>query len=241
MRAVAGKPAVLTAPPEPGEYEIRYVMSGGYTTYPGMERSVQEILPITVTDVTASVSSPATAVGGSTIEIAWQGPPNGWEDDFLSVVEPGAEKYNRDSTAKLINRAGEALNPAPIRVPAIGGEYEVVYGLQPGGRILARQAITISRAKATVDAPDSIKLGEEIVVHWSGDGFAGDRVVITAADYPDIKMWSTGVNYGFSAVAGESTGTIRAKAVSEPGVYEVRYVTGLQHQVLARDTITVTE
>jgi len=33
----------------------------------------------------------------------------------------------------------------------------------------------------------------------------------------------------------------RSKAIAAPGIYEVRYVTGLQHQVLARDSITVTE
>lgn len=241
VRAVAGEPAILTTPPQPGEYEIRYVMSGGYTTYPGMERSVQAIVPITVTDVSASVSGPASAVGGSTIEIVWQGPADGWQDDFLSVVEPGAEKYNRDSTAKLVTRAGETLNPAPIRVPAIEGEYEVVYGIQPGGRIVARLPIKITRAEASVDVPETARLGEDIPVTWSGDAFKGDRVVITPADTPDTKMWGVGVNHGFATNAGETTGSIRGKAVQTAGVYEIRYITGLQHQVLARDTITITE
>jgi hypothetical protein len=31
------------------------------------------------------------------------------------------------------------------------------------------------------------------------------------------------------------------RAITAPGVDAVRYVTGLQHQVLARDTIIVTE
>lgn len=241
VRAEAGKPARLTTPPVAGDYEIRYVMSGGYTTYPGMERSVQAIVPIRVTDVSARVSGPDSAVGGSTIEIAWQGPAEDWQDDFLSIVEPGAEKYNRDSTAKLVSRAGEILQPAPIRVPAIEGEYEVVYGVQPGGRIIARSPISISRAVANVDAPGSMKLGEEIPVTYSGDGFAGDRVVIAPSESPDHKMWGVGVNYGFPAEPGGSSGTIRSKAVAKAGEYEIRYVTGLQHQVLARDSITIVE
>jgi Ca-activated chloride channel family protein len=241
VRAEAGKPAKLTTPPIAGDYEIRYVMSGGYTTFPGMERSVQAIAPIRVTDVSASVSGPETAVGGSTIEITWQGPAEDWQDDFISIVEPGAEKYNRDSTGKLVSRSGETLQPAPIRVPAIEGEYEVVYGLQPGGRIIARSPITITRATATIDAPDTMKLGDDIPVTYSGDGFEGDRVVITPADTPDIKMWGVGVNYGFAATADGTTGSIRGKMVQEAGVYEVRYVTGLQHQVLARDVIEIAE
>lgn len=241
VRATAGQVAKLTTPPEPGEYEIRYVMSGGYTTYPGMERSVQATLPITVTDVTASVIAPTEAVGGSTIDVTWSGPAEGWQDDFISIVEPGAEKYNRDSVGKFITRDGEKLNPAPIRVPAIDGEYELVYGIQPGGRIIARQPILITRAAASVEVPESIQLGGDIPVSYTGDGFGGDRVIITPADTPDSKMWGVGLRYGFAAKAGETAGVVRGSAVSAPGTYEVRYVTGLQHQVLARDTITITE
>lgn len=241
VRATTGEAAELTTPPEPGEYEIRYVMAGGYTTYPGMERSVQTILPITVTDVTATVSGPADAIGGSTIEVAWQGPAENWQDDFLSIVEPGAQKYNRDSVGKLVSRAGEALNPAPIRVPAIAGEYEIVYGIQPGGRIIARQALQVTRATASVEVPAQVKLGEDIPVTYSGDGFAGDRVVIAPAGTPDSKMWGVGVNYGFIAKPGETSGTVRGGVIRTPGDYEVRYVTGLQHQVLARDAIAITQ
>lgn len=216
-------------------------MAGGYTTYPGMERSVQAVVPLSVTDVSASVVAPSTAVGGSTIEVAWEGPAADWQDDFISIVEPGARKYNRDSVGKLVSRAGDTLNPAPIRVPAIEGDYEVVYGIQPGGRLIARRPISVTRAAASVDAPQSAKLGEDIPVTYSGDGFAGDRVVITPADTPDLKMWGVGVNYGFAAVPGETSGTVRSRAIPAAGTYEVRYVTGLQHQVLARDTIVVTE
>ena len=241
VRAEVGKPARLTTPPQAGEYEIRYVMAGGYTTYPGMERSVQAVVPLSVTDVSASVVAPSTAVGGSTIEVAWEGPAADWQDDFISIVEPGARKYNRDSVGKLVSRAGDTLNPAPIRVPAIEGDYEVVYGIQPGGRLIARRPISVTRAAASVDAPQSAKLGEDIPVTYSGDGFAGDRVVITPADTPDLKMWGVGVNYGFAAVPGETSGTVRSRAIPAAGTYEVRYVTGLQHQVLARDTIVISE
>jgi Ca-activated chloride channel family protein len=206
-----------------------------------MERSVQVTVPIIVTDVSASITAPITAVGGSTIDVTWSGPAEGWQDDFVSIVEPGAEKYNRDSVGRLATRAGESLKPAPIRVPAIAGEYEVVYGIQPGGRIIARQPIKVTRAAASVDVPERVKLGEDIPVSYAGDGFAGDRVVIAPAETPDLKMWGYGVRYGFVAKEGETTGTVRGAAVSEPGTYEVRYVTGLQHQVLARDTIIITE
>lgn len=241
-RVVHGEPVTLTTPSVPGDYEIRFVMSGGYTTYPGMERSVQTIIPIKVTDVAATVSGPATAVGGSTIDVAWTGPVDGWADDMISIVKPGAEKFNRDSVVKLATRAGEVVNPVPIRVPAIDGDYELVYGIQPGPRIIARQPMTITRAVATVDAPDTVKAGTEFTVKYSGDAFAGDRVVIAPADAPDSKMWGYTVRYGFDAVEGETEGRVTAYPITAgPGEYEARYVTGLQHQVLARDKFTVVE
>ncbi|MEX6632184.1 vWA domain-containing protein [Hyphococcus lacteus] len=241
-RVVHGEPVTLTTPSVPGDYEIRYVMSGGYTTYPGMERSVQTVIPIKVTDVTATVSGPTAAVGGSTIDVAWTGPADGWADDMISIVEPGAEKFNRYSVAKLATRAGEVVNPVAIRVPAIDGEYEIVYGIQPGPRIIARQPMTITRANATVDAPDTVKAGTEFTVKYSGDAFGGDRVVIAPADAPDSKMWGYTVRYGFDAVEGETEGRVTAYPITAgPGEYEARYVTGLQHQVLARDKFTVVE
>jgi len=236
-----GTVATLTTPQEPGDYEIRYVMYGGYTTYAGMQHSVQESVPITVTEVAASVEGPATAVGGSTIEVEWTGPAADWQDDFISTVEPGAEKYNRDSWDKIANRAGDVLQPATIRVPAIEGDYEIVYVMAPGNRIMARTPITVTRALATVEAPDTVRAGEDFTVAYSGDGFAKDRVIVCKTDTPDAKMWGYGPNSGFVASADGTSGVIKGTRVAEPGEYEVRYVTGLQHQVLARDKLVVVE
>ena len=241
MALTGDEPATLTTPAEPGDYEIRYVMYGGYTTYDGMQHSVQASIPLTVTEISAGIEAPATAVGGSTIEVGWTGPAVDWQDDFISVVAAGAAKYNRDSWDKIADRAGEARQPATIRVPAVEGEYEVVYVMAPGNRIMARSPIIITRARAAVEAPDTVKAGEDLTVAYSGDGFDGDRVVVCRADVPDAKMWGYGLNYGFAAGAGGSRGVIPGRCLSEPGVYEVRYVTGLQHQVLARDKLTVVE
>jgi len=236
-RLSEGEPATLTAPAEPGEYEVRYVLENDYTLYPGMQRVAQASAPLTVTAVEASLSGPETAVGGSTVSVDWQG-PDGWEDDRISAVEPGAEAVNRESFARL-EAAGE---PAMLRLPATPGEYELAYFLYPGGRALARQPITITQAEASVDAPDTVKAGESFTVRYSGDGFAGDRVVVAPADEPDSKMWSYTVRYGFAAEAGGGEGAVSEYPISAgPGEYEARYVTGMQHQVIARDRFTVVE
>ncbi len=241
-RVKTGEVARLTTPAVPGDYEVRYILANGYTLYPGMQQVVQTVAPIRVVDVAASIAGPASAVGGATIDVQWTGPADEKKDDFISVVTPGAEKPNPDSRTNVFARGGVMQERIPIRVPAIEGEYELVYFLQPGTRVLARTPISITRAAATVDAPETVRAGEDFQVSWSGDAFRGDRVVVTPMDTPDIKMWGWTPAYGFQVAEGESSGNVRgSKAIPRAGEYEVRYVTGLQHQVLARDRITVTE
>jgi len=236
-RLVEGQPATLTAPAEPGAYEVRYILANGYTTYPGMQRVVQASAPVQVTAVTASLSGPDTALGGSTILVEWAG-PDGWDNDQISAVEAGAERINRDSNTRP-DAAGE---PVSLRLPAIPGEYELAYFLQPGAKVLARHPITITQAQASVDAPDTVRAGESFTVRYTGDGFAGDRVVIAPADEVDTKMWSYTVRYGFAAQEGGGEGSVTDYPISAgPGEYEARYVTGMQNQVIARDRFTVVE
>ncbi len=241
-RFVEGEPATLTAPAEPGKYEIRYILANGYTTYPGMHHAVQASTAIEVTAVSAKLSAPSSATGGSTITISWQGPTEGMDNDVISVVTVGATKSNRDSQVALNRREDEAENRIRLRVPAIAGSYELVYVLHPGAEIIARAPITIDQAQASVDAPDQVKAGSSFTVAYSGDAFAGDRVVVVPADMPDNAMWNRTPRYGFVAQADGTSGTVTSYPIQGgPGVYEARYVTGLQHQVLARDQFTVVE
>ena len=241
-RVTEGEASTLRAFAEAGEYEVRYIMTNGYTTYPDMQHQVLARAPLTLTDISAEIRAANTAVGGSTISMEIL-PPEGteWSDDTVSVVEVGATKTNSDARYTLY-RVQEDDGSFSVRVPAVEGEYEIIYVVNPGSRILTRVPITITRAEASVDAPDTAKAGEPIEISYTGDGFSGDRVLIVPADTPDEKMWQWNANYGFIAKADETTGTIRGSyAAKEPGDYEVRYVTGLQHLVLARDSITITE
>lgn len=241
-RLAEGEPATLTAFAEPGDYEVRYILANGYTTYEGMQYAVQESAPLTIVDVSASISAPDTAVGGSDLTFDVEVPGEGdWKDDTISIIEVGTNKTNSDArqgTTRIRNEDGRFT----MRVPALAGDYEIAYFLHPGSRVIAREPLTITTAEATVNAPDTARAGEPIEISYSGEAFHGDRVVIVPADTPDEKMWQWSANYGFIAKADETTGTIRSSyAAKTPGEYEVRYVTGLQNLVLARDTITITE
>ena len=159
---------------------------------------------------------------------------------MVSIVEPGTTCFNRAPNIVLSSQ-GERRDPAEIRVHAIPGDYEVAYVLHPGARVIARHPITIEAAQASVSAPATVTAGEAFEVSYEGDGFRGDRVVLVDAASSDDRMWSVSGNYGFFAANGGGTGTITERLTATPGAYEVRYVTGLQHQVLARAPVTITE
>jgi len=233
--------ASLTLPAEPGDYEIRYVLANAYTLYPDTQHAVQASTPIRLVPVSAGVSGPPEAVGGSLVSISVDLPAD-WEDDYVSIVEAGANKFNRNSWVTL-GKAEAADGTIELQAPNVDGAYELVYFLSPGDKALARQPITIKRATAAVDAPATVRKGTDFQVKWSGPGYSGDRVIITPADVPDERMWGWTVRYGFAVPKGQTggTGTVARYEFAEPGIYVARYVTGLEHQILARDTFTVTE
>ena len=235
-----GEAASLVAPAEAGDYEVRYILANGYTTYPGMQHAVQASVPLTVVAATNSLMAPATAMGGSTINIAWQDDLDGSSDDVISIVEAGATKSNRMSQIPL-SRASEPKQVS-LRVPALAGDYEAIYVLHPGAKIISRIPIKVTAASASVDAPDTVKAGQSFTVNYTGEGFSGDRVVVVAADTPDNKMWSTTVRYGFWASKEETSGTVTDYPIQAgPGDYEARYVTGVDNVILARDAFKVVE
>lgn len=242
-RLEQGVPMELVAPAEPGDYEIRYVLANGYTTYEGMQHAVQARQPIKVTAVSADAQAPAEIVGGSmvTVELTHV-PGESWQDDYLSLVTPGATKYNRDSWGSLKGSedGGQTLQ---FQAPNIDGDYELVYFLAPGDKPLSRNPVKVTRAQASVDAPETVKAGTDFTVSYTGPRYRGDRIIVAPASVEDAKMWGWSSNYGFFVKEGETEGTVRGgfKATKEPGEYVVRYVTGHQHQTLARDTLTVTE
>jgi Ca-activated chloride channel family protein len=73
----------LLMPTEPGTYELRYVAN--------QDRTVLASRVIEVVAVTASLMAPETAVAGSTIEVAWEGPD--YDNDFIAIARPDDSGY----------------------------------------------------------------------------------------------------------------------------------------------------
>ena len=210
-----GNPVTLKAPLEAGEYELRYLQAG--------EKIIAR-RPITVTGVLASISGPETAMAGTRHAITWSGP--GADGDWITVTAPDARENTYTDYAYMRNG-----NPLTLRMPLEAGEYELRY-VQAGKKVIARQAITITAAEASLEAPASAKVGETVSVSWTGPGEDGDWITVVAPDARENKY----TDYKYPKRGNPLELTIPL----EPGEYEFRYVLDGK-KVVARKPVTVTD
>jgi Ca-activated chloride channel family protein len=130
VRTDRGNPTELTAPGNPGAYELRYILGSG--------SRVIARAPLVVTAASASFAgAPASASAGSTIRFTWEGPGN--QGDYLAIAEAGS-RDNQYSSYEAVRRPGEIEMQAP-RDP---GDYELRYVLRSDTVVIARQPITIT-------------------------------------------------------------------------------------------------
>lgn len=111
--AIYGSPAVLSAPDEPGAYEVRYMTSQDDATLAS--------IPLAVTPVSATLQAPATVGANEPFEVIWTGPANHVEDRIV-VVEAGADQGLYVGAA-----FAQDGSPATLYAPATPGAYEVRY------------------------------------------------------------------------------------------------------------------
>ncbi len=212
-----GSPATLTAPIEPGAYEIRYVT--------GRSDATVASTPITVTAVTASLGAPESVGAGGQFAVEWIGPDN--DRDYLTIVPEDAREGSYDSYQ--YTRDG---SPVTLTAPDEPGAYEVRYVTGQGDRTLASAPITVIAVGATVTVAPEIPAGSEFSVAWTGPDNDRDYLTIVEAGARE------GAYTSYQYTRDGSPATLSAPA--EPGAYEVRYVTGREENTLASVPVTVT-
>jgi Ca-activated chloride channel family protein len=208
-----GNPLALLLPPEPGAYEIRYVLRDGY--------EVIARQPIEVTPVAATLDAPESAPAGSTIEVGWTGPA--YPNDFIAVETPDGARW------QTYTYTSDGA-PLEIRLPATPGDYEIRYVMNQDYTVLAAVPLDVTELAATLTAPESGAAGAEIEVAWTGPGYDNDFIAI---ETPDGERWQT---YTYTKEGSPLSVTLP----TEPGDYEVRYLLGQGYGVLAAQPITVT-
>ncbi len=123
----SGSPAEIRMPLDAGEYEIRFVQSN---------KKVLARKTITVTEATATLDGPASAVAGTVTPIAFTGPPPG-SGDYVAIAKMGSDDLKYESYA--YTKAG---SPANLRIPKEPGAYELRF-IHGNKKVLARAPITV--------------------------------------------------------------------------------------------------
>ncbi|AVX06107.1 hypothetical protein MXMO3_03604 (plasmid) [Maritalea myrionectae] len=208
----------LTAPAEPGLYEVRYTLKEGRRTLGSTD--------VEVTETTVSLDAPKKVTAGSTFKVAWSKRVN--KVDYVSIVPKGAEEGETGNYVLVRdNDEGE------LTAPAEPGLYEVRYTLKEGRRTLGSTDVEVVVPDVSVTGPSTVRAKSPIKISWSQTVNKSDYISIVPLGSPDDET-------GDYLIARDNTeGQMAAPA--EPGLYEVRYVLREGRVVLARDRVEVVD
>lgn len=124
-----GNPLLLTTPPVPGVYEVRYVASSN-------GQSILARKEITLTEVTASLEAADTGPAGGNIAVDWEGPD--FKGDYISI----ARAQSSDNEHETYKNTAED-SPMILKLPEQPGNYEVRYVIGQGRMVIARKALVV--------------------------------------------------------------------------------------------------
>jgi Ca-activated chloride channel family protein len=211
-----GSPLQLTAPDEPGDYEVRY-----------MQRQSRVILArqsITVLPVAASLRHAGAVNSGGTFDVTWTGPGN--YRDYLAIAAPGDPGTHQHNYAYV--EQGSTLQ---LTAPDEPGEYEVRYIQRQSRNILAREPIDVVPVTATLQAASMVNPGSTFDVTWTGPANYRDYLAIAEPGDPGNRQ----LTYAYV----EKGSPLELRAPDEPGDYEVRYIQRQSKNILERHAIEV--
>jgi len=213
--AESGGPVTLAAPIVPGAYDIRYISNLGKI----LSRSTLEVF-----EVLATLDGPAEVSAGEEFEVTWTGPDA--SQDYLSIAEPGAANETYLEWAPTSEG-----DPLRLQAPRYTGEFELRYVRAADGEVLARHRMTVAAEAVSLRAPAEVDAGSRFEVEWSGTPGDGDFIVVAREGAVARKHfdWSY-------TTAGRS---LTLAAPFRPGQYEVRYISGSEVKILARQPLVV--
>lgn len=212
----ASESGTLTVPPEPGRYEVRYVLASAGRTLGAA--------PLEVVEAKVALSAPPQAVVGQPLLVTWDRPIA--PDDAVTLVPADAPADAIDRHVRV-----RADRVATLTAPSTPGSYEVRYVLGSAGRAIARVPVEVVEAAVQLTVPAEVPTGEGFPISWSRIVDSGDIVTIVEASAPPDTVGA------YFNVRRTTQG--RFDAPREPGLYEVRYLRADGHRVLARAPIEV--
>ena len=208
-----GSPLMLQMPTEPGTYDITYFLN--------QNRKAIFTTSIVVEDVAASLTTPDTAVAGSTIEVSWTGP--NYEGDYIGIGPVGAGKWDNYT----YTRDGSTLM---LQMPVEAGTYDITYFLSQDRTGLVTVPITLTAPTYDLAAPGSAPEGSTIEVSWEGPNYDGDYLGVGPAG---AGRWDT---YSYT----RDGNPLQLRLPLNAGSYEISYFLGQDRHKAVTVPITLT-
>ncbi len=205
----------IMAPAEAGDYTITYRSARGRI----LDRRSLEVF-----EVLATLEGPASAAPAEEVTIAWTGPDAA--QDFVAIAVPGSAD---DEYLRWVPTAEG--NPALLRAPSEPGSYEVRYVRSIDGAVLARRELKVIETEITLRVRKSVAAGTRFRVRWTGTAREGDYLVVAEIG----SNARDSLDFSFAASGGKLT----LAAPFEPGLYEVRYISGSDHEIVDVAPLTV--
>ncbi len=206
----------LTAPADPGLYEVRYVLNEGNRT--------QAATPIEVISAEVGIAAPAEVTTGANFAVSWSASIH--PQDYITIVPAGADEGAYTHYIRVRD-----LSEGQLTAPADPGLYEVRYVLNEGNRTQAATPIEVISAEVTITGPDVVRAETTMQIAWTGAVHPQDYVTIVPAGADE------GSYTDYIRVRDAGQGTLKAPA--EPGLYEIRYVLNQGNRTLARHDVEV--
>jgi len=216
LETSVGSPLELTAPIQPGDYEVRYVTV--------RSRTILGRAPVVVAPAGATLNAPLEVGLGVSLSVEWTGPNN--PGDFITLVPretPDGQFGNYTATSDG--------SPLTVLVPAQPGEAELRYMTSQGYKVLGRRAIRITLPELSLSAAAEAIAGASLSVTWTGPNNSGDYITVVPHSTPDGQYG----NYTYTS-AGSPLAVLLPIHVGE---CELRYMAGQGAKVLARRPLTL--
>jgi len=209
---------VLTAPAEPGEYELRFVLNEN-------ER-VLTSRPIQITPAAAQIDAPDEAPIASLITVRARGPNS--ERHWIGLAPAGSDI----GTYLDYQRPTGETSEITLGTPAVAGNYEIRFVLNEAEKILLSRPIRVNDQPASIEAAATVRAGETLQVRATGPFSPRNWIGFAPAGSDD------GAYLDYQRPTGP-TSDLTLTVPTEPGDYELRYVLNESERVLARKAVRV--
>ncbi|HEY1082651.1 MAG TPA: VWA domain-containing protein [Prosthecobacter sp.] len=207
----------VSAPAEPGDYEMRYATDGSIKPFARKAFKVEA--------AAFSLEAPESAAAGTHVKIAWKAPVV--SNLYVTIVPKGAEVGAYNEYARL----HVAENPVNLQAPRKSGEMEIRIMDEVQNKLLFSRPIRLTDLKASVSGPQEASPGASITVTWTGPNGDGDFITIAKAGSPKDAY----LDYDYTRNADPAA---QLTTPEEAGEYEIRYTTQ-DSQVIAQQPLRI--